>query len=509
MQLRLPDNLMDPKLVDLQPDSVADWLDRLPYTRINECGQLLLDALQSLSHTPVAVGTRHKLLKLYLAALDRFFPALETQIVSDEVVSSGKARQAARLGMALFDALFAGFKRTLVERLEKRSLLEREQPKVELLCLALLTARLQIKLAMECYSDLPLHFWHDCHQLYQLAVESGWQERRQAPAESIAVVYRQILLMGLTDGKHLADSEIAAALALIFRLAPRVDLIPLAGLSKAQGFGYQVDPARDAPPHFLPLKPQVAASGEFWVYLGGAIESLQQQAEPLARQLADGTATPAELTVEVARKLADEWTQPKRRRQPRQAAQQWLTLTAQLLPIWLTLRPAPVETPDDSPIPVLGKPARPALFQAVNQSQVGFLLRGNPNEQPLRTGELLLLSPQLQPDNHQLCAVRWAAAPAGGNDVECGVELLGPAPEAVEVLPTITHQDDMFQPALRLPAQPRFGRPALLVLPGRPFSRLREFLLRDSQGETRIRVTRVELQTPLYQAMEYRRSEDI
>ena len=508
MQLRLPGNLMDPKLVDLQPDSVADWLERLPYTRLDECGQLLLDALQNLSRTPVAVGTRHKLLKLYLAALDRFFPALETQIVSTEVVSSAKVRQAARLGMALFDALFAGFKRTLVERLEKRSLLEREQPKVELLCLALLTARQHVKLALECYSELPPHFWHDCHQLYQLAVESGWQERRHAPAETIAVVYRQILLMGLTDGKHLADNEIVATQALIYRLAPRVELIPLADLTKTQGFGYQVDPARDDPPHFLPLKPQVAASGEFWVYLGDVIDTLQQ-AEVLARQLANDSAIPADLTAEVARKLAEEWTQPKRRRQPRQPAQQWLTLTAQLVPIWLTLRPMPVETPDDSAIPVLGRSAQPALFQAVNQSQLGFLLRGNPQEQPLRTGELLLLAPQLQPDNRQLCAVRWAAAPLGGNEVECGVELLGPAPEAVEVLPTITHQDDVFQPALHLPAQPRLGRPPLLVLPGRPFTRLREFLLRDSRGETRIRVTRVELQTPFYQAMEYRRSEDL
>ncbi|SMF52044.1 hypothetical protein [Pseudogulbenkiania subflava] len=508
MQLRLPDNLMDPKLVDLQPDSVADWLDRLPYTRLDECGHLLLGALQSLSRTQVAVGTRHKLLKLYLAALDRFFPALETQIVSDEVVSSSKARQAARLGMALFDALFAGFKRTLVERLEKRSLLEREQPKVELLCLALLTARMQVKLAMECYSDLPLHFWHDCHQLYQLAEESGWQERRHAPAETIAVVYRQILLMGLTDSKHLGDNEIAAAKGLIFRLAPRIGLIALAGLTKTQGFGYQVDPARDDPPHFLPLKPQVAASGEFWVYLNDVIDALQQP-DALARQLANEAAIPAELTVEVARKLAEEWAQPRRRRQPRQPVQQWLSLTAQLLPIWLTLRPAPVEPIDDSPIPVLGRPAPPALFQAVNQSQLGFLLRGNPQEQPLRTGELLLLAPQLQPDNRLLCAVRWAAAPLGGNDVECGVELLGPAPEAVEVLPTITYQDDVFQPALHLAAQPRLGRPALLVMPGRPFSRLREFVLRDSHGETRIRVTRVELQTPFYQAMEYRRSVDL
>ena len=50
--------------------------------------------------------------------------------------------------------------------------------------------------------------------------------------------------------------------------------------------------------------------------------------------------------------------------------------------------------------------------------------------------------------------------------------------------------------------------PAVLALDEAGFGPPREFLLRDARGETRIRVTRVELQTPLYQAMEYRRSED-
>jgi hypothetical protein len=51
-------------------------------------------------------------------------------------------------------------------------------------------------------------------------------------------------------------------------------------------------------------------------------------------------------------------------------------------------------------------------------------------------------------------------------DVECGVEIIAAKPEAVMVIPTITHPSDTPQFALRLPAIASLRRPALLLMQG-------------------------------------------
>jgi hypothetical protein len=97
-------------------------------------------------------GNRHKLLLQYLKGLDRYYPALESDIIQTDLTSAPRTRQLAMLGEALFEAVFVAFKLTLTERLAKRGLLEREQQRIELLLYTMMAARQLLSICCQSYS---------------------------------------------------------------------------------------------------------------------------------------------------------------------------------------------------------------------------------------------------------------------------------------------------------------------------------------------------------------------
>ena len=74
------------------------------------------------------------------------------------------------------------------------------------------------------------------------------------------------------------------------------------------------------------------------------------------------------------------------------------------------------------------------------------------------------------------------------------------------LLPLLTHPNDHYHMALRLPASPRPGKQPLLVIPDRQYQRQREFYLLDREGRQVISSTSLSLQTASHQFVEYRPS---
>ncbi|MEO4027713.1 hypothetical protein ABH313_06690, partial [Chromobacterium vaccinii] len=228
---------MDPQLVDTQPASVAAWLERLPYTDLAECGKLLGQGLHQLGRVPMDPMQRYKLLKLYLKALDRYYPLLENDAQHGDAVASPKMRLLAAISVKLFANLFLAFKQTLNEKLARQALLEREQPKQELLLYTMMAARQYLNISQQNYCPLPSGFWLDCHQLYGLALQRGWQDKSLAGDDTLAVIYRQLLLLGLTATNRLSTSDMQLARQLAYDLAKQVELLPLARLPEGrQGY---------------------------------------------------------------------------------------------------------------------------------------------------------------------------------------------------------------------------------------------------------------------------------
>lgn len=505
--LVLPKKDMDPQLVDTQPASVAAWLERLPYTDLAECGKLLGQGLHQLGRVPMDPGQRYKLLKLYLKALDRYYPLLENEAQHGDAVASPKTRLLAAISVKLFANLFLAFKQTLHEKFSRHSLLEREQPKQELLLYTMMAARQYLNISQQSYCPLPAGFWLDCHQLYALALQRGWQDKSLAGDDTLAVIYRQLLLLGLTATNRLSPADLQLVRQLAYDLARQVTLLPLADLTEARQ-GYVLDLGEDAPPRYLPAKPSPSQPGAYLLELDGALAAMKRSLEQL-RKTAAGAASPAlNDEVQLLSHLAEAWQRPRRRKHARESVETVVEITAGVAAIWHranggSWQPAGADADENSAH--LRPPPASCLLTVVNQSESGYLLRGLPREQPLRAGEVLLLDRPDQPGESCLCAVRWVLMQPSGKEVECGVETLGPLPQPVRAMPSITHSGDSFQRGLRLPANG--SRPALLLLPGRPFSQLREFRLRDENGEQLVRVSKLHQQSPHFQLMEYRPSE--
>lgn len=503
--LSLPQQNMDPLLIDTQPDSVAAWLDRLPFTDLPECGRLLSQSLQNLSRIALDSHLRHKLLKLYLKALDRYYPLLENEIRQHDSLGNQKVRQLALLSVELFALIFITFKQILHDRLNKRSLLDREQPKIELMAYTMMAARQLLSISQQCYCPTPPEFWYDCHQLHAFARGRGWLDKGLANDDTIQTIYLQLLLMGLTSSNRLAPTEQALSRQLIFDLAPKSRLIPVEALSQAV-HGYLVDQQIDSPPRFLPISANKLGPNCFLFDLEPLRDILEKSREAL--QKAQNNRQQGLMTdeLQLLSMLVEEWHQPKRRRHPRLKTQAIVEIIASVPGVWFHCNDLSWQLPgmEEESAGRLRAPPPPCLLAIANQNDNGLLLHGLPREQSLRAGELLLTTPPGQPENARLAIVRWISLRADGREIECGVEFIGAPPHAVLAMPSITHAGDSFQFALRLEERP--GTPKLLLMAGRPYSQLREFHLRDGEQETLIRVSRLHLQTPLFQIMEYRNS---
>ncbi|AUH52730.1 hypothetical protein CXB49_19010 [Chromobacterium sp. ATCC 53434] len=498
---------MDPQLVDTQPASVAAWLERLPYADLPECGRLLGQGLYHLGRTPLDPMQRYKLLKLYLKALDRYYPLLEGETQHSDILSSPKTRLLAMLGVKLFANLFVAFKQTLNEKLARNALLDRDQPKIELLLYTMLAARQYLNISQQYYCPLPDGFWLDCHQLHALALSRGWQDKALAGDDALAVIYRQILLLGLTAANRLSNAELQLTRRLVYELAGQISLRPVAGLPDGL-HGYLLDPQEDSPPRYLRITPGSLDADCSLLDLSAALDSLRRSLEQLQKTAGSVPSTQANDEAQLLAGLVEEWQKPRRRRHNRENARAMAEVSAGVAPIWYRVNEGSWQLPGaeaEENIP-LRPPPPSCLLLIVNHSESGYLLRGLPRDQSLRAGEILLVNPPDRPEDAQLCAVRWVLMQPTGKEVECGVEILGVQPQPVLAMPSITHSGDSFQRGLWLPAQ--YGKPDLLLLPGRPFSQLREFRLLDPGGERLVRVSKLHQQSPHFQLMEYRLSED-
>lgn len=503
----LPEQTMDPLLIDTQPDSVAAWLERLPFTDLPECGRLLSQSMQNLSRVPLDSHLRHKLLKLYLKAVDRYYPLLENEIRQHDSLGTPKVRQLALLSVELFALIFITFKQTLHDRLAKRGLLDREHPKIELMAYTMMAARQLLSISQQCYSPITPDFWYDCHQLHVFASGHGWQDKGLANDDSIHTIYLQILLMGLTPSNRLAPTEQALSRQLIFDLAAKAQLIPVEALTQPV-HGYLVDQQIDSPPRFLPISASKLGPGCFLLDLEPLRDILEKSREALQKAQNNHQQGLMVDELQLLSLLVEEWHQPKRRRHPRLKTQTIIEIVAALPGIWfhrnnLSWQLPGISTEEDTPRH--RPPPPPCLLAISNQSDTGLLLHGQPRDQSLRAGELLLVTPPNQPENAKLGIARWVALRSDGREIECGVEFIGGPPQPALAMPSITHPGDHFQFALLL-ATPA-GMPRLLLMAGRPYSQLREFRLHDGEGESLIRVSRLHTQTPLFQIMEYRDSE--
>lgn len=523
---------LDPVMVMCDPDQLDAWLQHLPYTQPFDCAQLIRDALAQLNCIKLPPSSRLQLLRLYLQAQDRLLPVLEAEARPAELTSYGKARTAALLAQHLSILIHNGFKRVLLDRSHEHGLFALDRHKIEALNLTMLSARQLAMLYARSYTVPPPGFWRDCHQIFLYATSHGWESRAFSDKEdNIGSLYRQLLLLGMTSCNRMEPALIDYTLLLIRKYAKTLHLVQVDRLPERQGaFAYHCD--HDSPPRFYSELP---AQGQlFWLvdtqHLQHELLEKMLSLQRLLQNRGDDTVLAEELQRVLS--LIQAWQSAPQRRYPRHDSYQQVSLVTLLPTCWFIANgaswdfPAPLQdgtadtagsnsTPqtapaaDDSPTPLRVQrplPPAPARITMVNLSAGGMLLRGESRQHPLRTGELAML--RVAGKAWHLASVRWVNLRGEGMETECGLEQLGPLPEAVMVMPVITHPQDQFRMALLLHPAPGSGRKPMLVLAGRPYQKLREFRLQTKTGEQLVRLTALDTQTAYYQFATFQPSSD-
>lgn len=525
---------LDPVMVMCDPDQLEAWLHHLPYAQPFDCAQLIRDALAQLNCIKLPPATRLQLLRLYLLAQDKLLPVLEAEARPGDLTSYSRARGAALLAQHLSILIHNGFKRVLLDRSQEHGLFALDRHKLEALNLAMLSARQLALLYARTYTPLPAGFWHDCHQIFLYVLQQGWDSKALNDKEdSLGSLYRQLLLLGLTACNRMEPALIDYTLLLIRKYAKCLHLVQIDRLPERHGaFLYQ--PEADSPPRFHSELPASQMPSHWWVIDTQALQHELMEKLLSLQRLAQSHNEDTRLAEEIRRvlHLMQAWQSAPQRRHARHDSQQQVELVTLLPTCWFIANQASWDfaTPAEAALPPLANhtdgvevhgsdesnstaakhtrplPPAPATVTMHNLSASGMLLRGESPQHPLRTGELAML--RLPGKLWHLAVIRWVNLRGEGMEAECGLEQLGPIPDAVMLMPVITHPNDHFQMALHLPALPRSGRAAMLVIPGRQYQKLREFRMLTARGEQLIRTTTLDSQTAYYQFVEYRPSSD-
>jgi hypothetical protein len=500
---------MKSTLLEIDPQHIANWLARLPYGQPERAAKLLVDVLLVLNEASLKVEQRQQLTTLYDEAVSQLVLVAEKNLALEEISASTGAQALASMTLAALSAVFVNWKICLDGLMAERGWFKREQPRIELLERTLNCALTTLSWAKQTYLPLPRGFWVDCHSLYRLAEKQGWVRNNRGDKADARLLYQQLLLLGLTDTNRLTEDDIRWLRLTLPQLAGKIRLKPLAEVQEPRGV-YVADTESDFPPRFMQLVPR----GEgvwLWLDLEEVIADLTARiAATVPNDGRTNEAPVADESAELMQKLVQDWTQPQRRRHNRTSANNELTVISQMSGIWYKLngeRWQPMGQMESLASAVRRPPAPPNTMGVVNQSPIGLMLRGQTQGHSLRTGDILLAY-QDGSECLGLFFVRWMTLQAGRPEVECGIERISHEARPAEALASITHNTDAFQFGLLLPGEPKLGISERLVMAGRPFSRLREFRLRDESGERLIRLTRVVNQSPYYQVMEFRLSDD-
>lgn len=499
---------MKSTLLEIDPQHIASWLARLPYGQPERAAKLLVDALLVLNEASLKVEQRQQLTALYDEAVTQLILVAEKNLALEEISASASAQALASLALTALSAVCVNWKICLDSLMAERGWFKREQPRIEMLERTLSSALVTLAWAKQNYLPLPRGFWVDCHSLFRLAEKQGWLRGRGDRADP-RLLYQQLLLLGLTDTNRMTEDDIRWLRLTLPQLATKIRLKPLAEVQEPRGV-YVADTESDFPPRFMQLVPR----GEgvwLWLDLEEVIADLTARIAAAApNDSRANDASVADGSAELMHKLVQDWTQPQRRRHNRTSANNDLTVISQMPSIWYKLngeRWQPMGQMESLASAVRRPPAPPSTMSVINQSPIGLMLRGQTQGHTLRTGDILLAH-QDGSECLGLFFVRWMTLQAGRPEVECGIERISHEARPAEALASITHNSDAFQFALLLPGEPKLGISERLVMAGRPFSRLKEFRLRDENGERLIRLTRVVNQSPYYQVMEFRLSDD-
>lgn len=508
LRLSIPAALASPNQpAETRPKPLGQWLDSLPLTQLFDSARAVCDELGRLNRTRLPVDERLKLLEVYQPALSRLRAEIAEDYNKAPLPLPATSRQAVNLARELLIEEAYAYKVALLEKSSKMMLFGARKQLVPLIEQVMRTLANALTLSYQSYLPTPAGVWHEMHELYRYASQQKLlEEEDTSGASPIDVIYKQAVLMALTDPYRLPRVELPEVVRIAAHLAPLTEL-RFGALPGAQQL-FVIHPETDKPP-----KPAMQAGmdneprGVEWVV--GTVLLVHRLSEVVTElesgtQRSHGTDALFSAPKDLLDRLVQCWGAPPKRVFRRQAGQATVQICSGINRLCRLLGSAAQKGGSEREtsrlnIPVFADDNMQA-WEVINQSAGGFKLRGQPaGESGINVGEVIGVQYRGML-GISVGVIRWAQT-FEDDSVEFGVQMLAPRAEPVSLEPVIGSRGE--QKALLLPDIPALQQPAALVaLPGN-YQPEREFMLALAKQVDRVRATELLEKTACYELFRF------
>jgi hypothetical protein len=504
--------------------AVQSWVDALPIGDTVPATQALHTAVQALNRIKLGAEDRFRLLELYRPPLLRLLEDLEQDYAKASLPLPDKAREAARLSRDLLIEFGYGYKLILLEKTD-RFFASKKQLAVHL-HRAISTLADTLTLSYKTYTPTPAGVWHEIHQIFHYAQHFGLEDThvdagRRAKVSTIAMVYKQTLLLALADPYRLQPGEVEQILALVQKHHSSVFVFPYSEqLSGAGLFVVRSDTDRAPKPlssvevaQITPVDKVLSAANLAYALgeLAGRLDAGMSLGQLGVPAYVDQTTV-----APLCRRLQKIWSVPPKRSFNRSASAAHVEVCIGVANIaevlWESTRVAETASAD-APMPT----ARDQLdfhrsgtdlaalvhqWDILNQSAGGLALkRGASQGISVAVGEVVAVRfDASQP--WAIGAVRWVYS-EDANGLQLGMQMLAPHAQCVSVAPALGQRASRKVPGLRLPELPTMRRPATLLVPHGTYAE-NDYVVDSAEGSQRVRPTKIVEQTQAFDAFAFR-----
>jgi len=501
--------------VETRPKHLKEWLDDLPLTNLSDVCRTLDDEIGAMNRQKVAMETRLKLLELYRSVIFKLLPAMEEQYVATRLPQPGKNRQMAEQARQLLMELANGYKIILLDYQNARITLGKGKIAVTAAQRAMSALSRILMICYQTYAPAPSGIWFEVHQIFRFAIEQDIAKETIADEDSessVNLVYKQTLLLALSNPYHLSPGEVACIQNYLAKFGDLAQLQAFTPTGNPIGL-FLAQTHSDKPPKPLPQDlDEVDNRNDILLNTLELAHALHHHIERLnAGELPKNMQLPyvaGETSYrDLLKRLLKNWSAaPKRvfnRTQNISSTQVCIGLPS--LHHFLGGRASGAST-DLSSVQLAKDPRfLSSKWLVINEGAGGLALSGAFEALPqIRPGDVIGLKAD-GANKWNIGAVRWVKSDKADH-LEIGAQLVAPKAEPARIKPSISGQAETFQAALLLPEILLLRQPETLIAPRGTFGPQRELLLElDGNTTHAVRAVKLVEQTAGYERFEFSR----
>lgn len=200
-------------LVELSAKRVQQWVDELPLLNVAHSVSALKEALDLLNQEPLSDKERLKLLEIYRVPVETVFKSFDRSNLRHIPLSPEERQQVVADMGKLCQTLAGGYKLVVQHGFDNGVELKKDASVLMALRRAIEALSLSMMHAFRMYAPVPMFACMEINQLFYFAEQSGVQDvacaahKKDKNAPSVSQLYKQIMLLAITDPYRLSEGE--------------------------------------------------------------------------------------------------------------------------------------------------------------------------------------------------------------------------------------------------------------------------------------------------------------